>query len=149
MGTGTGMDKRKANLVKVAKFILHRRSTSKPEIAATLGLSMPTVLQNVKDLLEQGVIIESGEYESTGGRKAKALSVNAGLKYAVGIDITGNHISYVMIDLTGELVEKQRIRAVFENSLEYNEKVYQGFIEFVEKSGIETRRILGDRKSVV
>ena len=143
MGTGTGMDKRKANLVKVAKFILHRRSTSKPEIAATRGLSMPTVLQNVKDLLEQGVIIESGEYESTGGRKAKALSVNAGLKYAVGIDITGNHISFVMIDLTGELVEKQRIRAVFENSLEYNEKVYQGFIEFVEKSGIETRRILG------
>lgn len=143
MGTGTGMDKRKANLVKVAKFILHRRSTSKPEIAATLGLSMPTVLQNVKELLDRGIIIESGEYESTGGRKAKALSVNAGLKYAVGIDITANHISYVMIDLTGELVEKERIRAVFENSLEYNEKVHQGFQKFVEKAGIESKRILG------
>ncbi|MEE0202317.1 hypothetical protein [Faecalicatena contorta] len=44
MGTGIGIDKRKANLAKVAKFILHRRSTSKPEIAAMLGLSMPTVL---------------------------------------------------------------------------------------------------------
>ena len=143
MGTGIGIDKRKANLAKVAKFILHRRSTSKPEIAAMLGLSMPTVLQNVKELLERGIIVESGEYESTGGRKAKALSVNAGLKYAAGIDITANHISYVVIDLTGELIEKERIRAVFENSLEYNEKVYQGFLEFVQRAGIEAKRILG------
>lgn len=143
MGTGIGIDKRKANLAKVAKFILHRRSTSKPEIAAMLGLSMPTVLQNVKELLERGIIVESGEYESTGGRKAKALSVNAGLKYAAGIDITANHISYVVIDLTGELVEKERIRAVFENSLEYNEKVHQGFLEFVQRAGIEAKRILG------
>ena len=135
MGTGIGIDKRKANLAKVAKFILHRRSTSKPEIAAMLGLSMPTVLQNVKELLERGIIVESGEYESTGGRKAKALSVNAGLKYAAGIDITANHISYVVIDLTGELIEKERIRAVFENSLEYNEKVHQGFLEFVQRAG--------------
>ncbi|CUP29875.1 ROK family transcriptional regulator [Eubacterium sp. am_0171] len=143
MGTGIGIDKRKANLAKVAKFILHRRSTSKPEIAAMLGLSMPTVLQNVKELLERGIIVESGEYESTGGRKAKALSVNAGLKYAAGIDITANHISYVVIDLTGELIEKERIRAVFENSLEYNEKVHQGFLEFVQRAGIEAKRILG------
>ena len=143
MGTGIGIDKRKANLAKVAKFILHRRSTSKPEIAAMLGLSMPTVLQNVKELLERGIIGESGEYESTGGRKAKALSVNAGLKYAAGIDITANHISYVVIDLTGELIEKERIRAVFENSLEYNEKVHQGFLEFVQRAGIEAKRILG------
>lgn len=142
MGTG-GIDKKKANLVKVAKFILHKSSTSKPEIAATLGLSMPTVLQNVKELLDRKVIVESGEYESTGGRKAKALSVNAELKYAAGIDITANHISYVMINLTGELVDKVRIREVFENTLEYNERVHQHFQEFVEKSGIDPGKILG------
>ena len=97
----------------------------------------------MKELLERGIIVESGEYESTGGRKAKALSVNAGLKYAAGIDITANHISYVVIDLTGELIEKERIRAVFENSVEYTEKVHQGFLEFVQRAGIEAKRILG------
>lgn len=143
MSTGTVVDKKKANLVKVAKFVLHKRVTSKPEIAAVLGLSMPTVLQNVKELLERGVVVESGEYESTGGRKAKALSVNARLKYAVGIDITANHISYVMIDLTGKLVEKKRVREVFENTLDYNEKVHQFFLEFIKQSGIEESRNLG------
>lgn len=143
MGTSGSIDKKKANLVKVAKFILHKRVTSKPEIAGTLGLSMPTVLQNVKELLDRRVIVENGEYESTGGRKAKALSVNAGFKYAAGIDITTNHISYIMMNLTGELVGKIRVREVFENSLEYNETVHQHFKEFVENSGIDPVKILG------
>ena len=143
MKTLSNVDKKRMNLIKVAKFILHQRMTSKPEIAATLGLSMPTVLQNVKELLERGIIVERGEYESTGGRKAKALCVNAGLKYAAGIDITSNHISYVMIDLTGELVDKIRVREKFENSLEYNEAVYRHFREFVKKSGIAEDQILG------
>ncbi|WP_346908262.1 ROK family transcriptional regulator [Faecalicatena orotica] len=147
-GTGdmhkdSGTDKKKANLIRVARFILHRRVTSKPEIAATLGLSMPTVLQNVKELIQRGIIIESGEYESTGGRKAKALSVNAGLKFAAGIDITSNHISYVMIDLTGELTAKVRVREKFENSLEYNETVYRHFREFAGQSGIAHDKLLG------
>lgn len=143
MNKDNSTDKKKANLIRVARFILHRRVTSKPEIAGTLLISMPTVLQNVKELIRRGIIIESGEYESTGGRKAKALSVNAGLKYAAGIDITNNHISYVMIDLTGELTAKIRIREKFENSLEYNEKVYRHFRKFVSQSGIEEDKILG------
>lgn len=143
MSAGTAIDKRKANLVKVAKFILHHRITSKPEIAATLGLSMPTVLQNVKELSDRKIIVENGEYESTGGRKAKALSVNAELKYAVGIDITANHISYVMINLIGDLVSKTRVREVYENSLEYNERVHRHFTEFLGKSQINPEKILG------
>lgn len=143
MGKSSAMDKKKTNLVKVAKFILHKKETSKPEIASTLGLSMPTVLQNVKELHDRGIISESGEYESTGGRKAKAISVTANLKYAVGIDITANHISYVMVNLTGELVEKKRIRQVFENSLDYNETVYQHCLEFLDSTRVDQKRILG------
>ena len=39
-----------------------------------------------------GLIEEKGELESTGGRKAKALSVYENAVMAVGIDITRNHI---------------------------------------------------------
>ena len=34
---------------------------------------MPTVLANVNDLLEKWVLEETGEYASTGGRKAKSI----------------------------------------------------------------------------
>ena len=36
------------NQIKIAKFILKKSETSKQEISSKLGLSMPTVLQNVK-----------------------------------------------------------------------------------------------------
>ena len=63
------------NKSRVAKFILKKEESSKPEIANELGLSMPTVLQIVKELTLSGLIAESGKYESTGGRKASVLSV--------------------------------------------------------------------------
>ena len=66
------------NKRKIAKYIYHHDGASKQEIAQELGLSMPTVLQRVKELIGEGVVTESGEYESTGGRKAKALSIAAG-----------------------------------------------------------------------
>ena len=50
------IEKKKQNKVKIAKFIRYKGHTSKPEIAAELGISMPTVLQNVKELTESGIV---------------------------------------------------------------------------------------------
>ena len=129
------IEKKKQNKVKIAKFIRYKGHTSKPEIAAELGISMPTVLQNVKELTESGIVEEIGEYESTGGRKAKTLSITASWKMAVGLDITLNHISMVMLDLKGTITGKKRIRKNYENSYEY----YRGLADeldcFVEETG--------------
>ena len=69
----SGLEKKFATKSKIVNYIINRESTSKVEISKELNLSMPTVLSNVKDLLEKGIIIENGEYESTGGRKAKSI----------------------------------------------------------------------------
>lgn len=108
-----------------------------------LGISMPTVLQNIKELMEEGVIEEVGEYESTGGRKAKALSFTAGIRQAVGIDITANHISYVLIDVKGNVLARMRIRRGFEHSLSYYEAVRANMDVFLRESGANTETILG------
>ena len=98
------------NQIKIAKFILKKSETSKQEISSKLGLSMPTVLQNVKELIQMGMVTETGKYESTGGRKAAVLSIAEGFQTAVGIDITANHISYVLIDFSGIMLAKKRIK---------------------------------------
>lgn len=51
---------------------------------------MPTVLSNVNELLASGIAVEMGEYESTGGRKAKMISINPAYRYAVGIKLLQN-----------------------------------------------------------
>ena len=56
--------------------------TSKAELAKELNLSMPTVLTNVNELIAKGIIAENGEYESTGGRKAKKYRYQQNLTVA-------------------------------------------------------------------
>ena len=130
------IEKKKLNKVKIAKFIRYKGSTSKPEIAAELGISMPTVLQNVKELTEAGIVGEIGEYESTGGRKAKTLSITAAWKMAVGLDITLNHISRVALDLKGAITGKRRIKKNFENSFDYYQALAEELDCFLESQGM-------------
>ena len=137
------IEKKKLNKVKIAKFIRYKGSTSKPEIAAELGISMPTVLQNVKELTEAGIVGEIGEYESTGGRKAKTISITATWKMAVGLDITLNHISMVALDLKGAITGKRRIKKNFENSFDYYQALAEELDCFLEDMGAAPDKILG------
>lgn len=139
----SGEESRKPNKVRIAKCILAHGEISKAEIAARLDLSMPTVFKNVKELMQLGIITDGNEYQSTGGRKAKGLSIADHILYSGGIDITRNHISYVFIDLKGNLLCRKRIRMPYENSFEYYERLHEGFASFLKESGIKSSKILG------
>ena len=102
----SGLEKKFATKSKIVNYITNRESTSKVEISKELNLSMPTVLSNVKRFYwKKGIIIETGEYESTGGRKAKSIGINPSYRYAMGIVITANHLGMVLVNLKYEIVE--------------------------------------------
>ncbi len=131
------------NKVRIAKFISQKGVTSKAEIAAELGLSMPTTLQNVRELADGGVIQENGAYESTGGRKAKALSISPDVGYAGGLDITANHITLVLVNMKRELVCKERLKLSYENTFAYYEEMGKHLHSFLDRSGAEKEKIVG------
>lgn len=98
---------------KIISYMLNNKETSKVELMKQLNLSMPTVLTNVNELIDKGLVIEVGEYESTGGRKAKSLGINPKYGYALGIDITANHIGMILLNLAGEIERQERKRFKF------------------------------------
>lgn len=136
-------EKKLQNKIRIARHILHRKQISRPELASELRISMPTVLQNVKELMEDGIVEEVGEYESTGGRKAKALSVVSDIKYAAGIDITANHVSYVVINLKGDTVCLKRSRQRYANLPGYYEEVVKGLDCFLDENRVDRQKVLG------
>lgn len=136
-------EKKLQNKTRIARHILHRKQISRPELALELGLSMPTVLLNVKELMESGIVEEVGEYESTGGRKAKALSVVSNIRYAAGIDITANHVSYVVIDLNSDVVCQKRSRLRYENLPGYYEEAVDGLNCFFDENCVDRQKVLG------
>ncbi len=107
MGT-PNMELKRINRNRIFRSILRKGTTSKAEIAYELQISLPTVTQNIAALKAEGLVVESGEYESTGGRRAKMLSCSARARVAVGINVTRNHISAVVMDLFGGLIDSVR-----------------------------------------
>lgn len=143
MQVKTMNEMKRNNKVRIAKYISQRGMTSKAEISSQLNLSMPTTLQNVKELVEAGVVEESGVFESTGGRKAKALSISADVGYTAGMDITANHITFVLVNMRREPVNKKRIRIPYENTYSYYGKMGELLHDFIEESGVSEAKIIG------
>lgn len=127
---------------KILHYMMTRGNTSKAELARELNLSMPTVLSNVKELTDTGIILEVGELASTGGRKARSITIDKNYRYAVGADITANHVCMVLINLKGEVIRQERTRIVFAPTMDYYNQL-SGLIGDFLKDEKEKQKILG------
>lgn len=131
------------NRKSVYRLVYNSEGISKQEIAVRLKLSLPTVSQNLSELKEKGLIEEDGTFESTGGRRAKVIKSINDVKTAIGMDITRNHVSLVMLDLKGKVLYSVRKRIVYEDTDAYYNTVEETVNKFVEMSKIPEDRILG------
>lgn len=122
------------NRIKTARYLLDHGAASRQEIATALSFSMPTVFQNVTDLIELGMIRESGEYGSTGGRKAKALTICGEYRYVIGLEISKNHVRQILMDLSWKVHDVMQVRCSYQNSQEYYRYLGQLVREMLEKN---------------
>jgi len=136
-------ESKRVNKLRIAKYISSKGTTSKSELAQSLNLSMPTVLQNVSELLQSGIVVEDGEYQSTGGRRAKALSIAKGAGYVIGIDISKHHVNLVLVNTRKEMLKFERIRKSYINNFEFYEWIGLKISEFISKTGTDTEKIIG------
>jgi predicted NBD/HSP70 family sugar kinase len=133
---------------RVYQLVYQKGSISKPEIAARLGISLPTAIQNVKTLQQEGLLEEGVILESTGGRKAIAITFRKNAYFALGTEITLNHISIVLINLASEIIEYARIEKTYENTPAYYQDLVRLIGHLVTASGVNPNAILGAGFSV-
>lgn len=139
----TNMEVKKRNRNRVFRYICGHGTVSNPDISYVTQMSLPTVTQITKELVGQGLVEESGEFRSTGGRRAKALSVAANAKQAVGLDITKNHVSMLLSNLTGEILKYVRIYKPYAPGDAYCREVNEELEHFLEERGAGRDKILG------
>ena len=135
-------EKKNITKSKIVNYIINNKITSKAELAQNLSLSMPTVLSNVNELIDRNMVIEIGEYESTGGRKAKRIGINPAYKYAVGVVITANHLGIVLLNMQYEIEKTIWMRLKFSTETSYCLKVAEMVEDFL-KDVEDREKILG------
>ena len=117
---------------------------SKQEIANAVNISLPTLYQNVNELLEAGFIEYCGSQASSGGRPAAQLRVVNNIRYAVGISITMHHLRFVATDLSkAEVAFKSVSHNVSIEDPDYSEFVASQLETFIDENNIVRERLLG------
>ncbi len=139
----SNIDVKKINKTRIFRYIFSKEKTSHQEVANKLDVSVPTVLQNIKELLALGLVRDNGAFSSTGGRKARAISPIADARYSLGLDITANHLGMVMVDLTGRVLKHTRMHYPFSAEEAYFRGLGEILKEFVASCEAPTEKILG------
>lgn len=136
------LDKRK----RIFNYIYDNKIATRPELASSLSISLPTANQYVQDLLDEELVEEIGSVESGVGRRPVALRCNPRSCLSIGISLTPNHIYGVIVDLFGDAIKSERISAVFEDSKEYRDLIAQMVDNLA--SAVQTKKIIGVMISV-
>ncbi len=91
-------------------IILNKIRTEGPISRATIAkqtkLTPPTVSNLVNELIASGLVIESEQGESVGGRKPTMLIIDQTHYHIIGLDIGTKMIRAVLVDLSGSIIEK-------------------------------------------
>ena len=61
----TNIEVKKNNRNRIFRYICKHDRVSNPDIAYALQISLPTVIQNTKELIERRLVEEAGEMQST------------------------------------------------------------------------------------
>lgn len=117
---------------------------SRQSLARELNLSLPTVYQNLSRLMEAGLIRDSGEQQSTGGRKASGLSIVPDARIAVGISVAEEHLLFVAADLLLNEIAYRDISIDTVNYFSAPDGLLAQLLEsFLDDFGIDRKQLLG------
>ncbi len=126
------------------KFIYEaEKPVTKQDISVGLGLSLPTVSQNLSELLEEKKIEYCGTNLSTGGRKPRAIRVVGDAKIAVGISLTAEKISFAAIDLNINEVAYDSVKLHFTEDERFYKKVAELLEKFIDDNRLDRKSMLG------
>ena len=90
----------------VLDLIRSRGEVSRTELADLTGLTATSITRIVRQLLADDLVVETGLGESTGGKRRTLLQLNPGSRHAVGISLNERRITYVLTDLSGQVVAR-------------------------------------------
>jgi predicted NBD/HSP70 family sugar kinase len=143
---GTVRDLRRENRAAVLWSLYLSQSRSRHELSTATGLSPASVTNVIRELIDEGIVIETGLAESDGGRPRAMLGMNPAYGYVIGVDIGETRTRVELFDLT--MTERARAEYPLDRIAEHDIDVVVGQISaglrtVLADSGVGAAEILG------
>ena len=147
MKAQSALSVKEANLKAMTAFIYTQGSATKQMFEHELGLSLPTITQNLRAMEADGLIVKGEMQQSTGGRKAQIYEFAAHSSVAIGVRIQTTRITAIAIDLNGKSVATRQRTLPYRNNDAYYQRmngIINDFAQELAKQG-STGRPAGKR----
>ena len=140
-------DRKKATRNSIYRYLYNCKGfCSRQTLSNELGLSLPTVYQNLAELMDMGLVCAADEKLSTGGRRVEGLQIIPDAHIAVGISvgIDSFRISEVDLHLNELAYKKVSIHGPINNVIEdYGDLIDVEVETFLDEFKIDRNRLLG------
>ncbi|NTW38324.1 MAG: ROK family protein, partial [Cellulomonadaceae bacterium] len=101
---------RRSNRAYVLRYVLLSGTATRQQIGEDCRLSVGSVTNVVNDLLEEGLLEETGSRPSGGGRPIALLSPRAGGAHLIGVDVGEEGVAAELFDLRLQRLDRQFAR---------------------------------------
>lgn len=92
------------------RILFEQGTMTRPELSAASGLSQPTVIAALEELLTAGLVLQLGHDERSLGRPARLYDANASAGTVTAIDIGRVWLRAAIVDLRGKELSRADIR---------------------------------------
>jgi glucokinase-like ROK family protein len=92
---------------EIMRALRRQGRISRSDVTSITGWSKAKASQEIRSLINKGLLVEMGEGASQGGRKPGLLQINTQLGYIVGIDIGAINLQIALADVTGLVVQQR------------------------------------------
>ena len=143
--TDAGADRRRQSRSSVYHYLYETRDfCTRQSLAKALDLSLPTIYQNLTELVDAGLVRYAGQSQSTGGRKASGLAIVPEARVAVGVAITEDRLRFSAADLRLNEIAYHKVTHTARFDMdELGVLVARELEHFLDKYHIERERLLG------
>ena len=140
IATGTRSASMKRQIIN---HYLYEHSSTLPDLAKELKVSVPTVTKFIGEMTEKGYIISYGKQETNEGRPPTLYGLNPKSGYFIGVDLKQSSMNLAVMNFVGEIFEsKMGIPCQLENTPDGLERVCLEILTFIDQLNIEKDRIL-------
>lgn len=133
-----------SNRSLVLRVLNSMGQVSRAELARITGLTKTSITNIIGELIEEGIIYETGTSDSSSGRKPILLNLSKNALYAVGVYISRDFTYCNMVNLKGEIIRESRQTLEWiQNEQTFLSVIFDSVNEVLAESNIHKDKILG------
>jgi predicted NBD/HSP70 family sugar kinase len=117
---------------------------SRTELVDRSGLTGASITRIVRQLLDEGLVAETGLGESTGGKRRTLIQLNSSARIAVGISLDYDQIRYSVINLGGQVIAERSAKGTGAKApYEVTQRIAVETAALLEAAGIDGSQVIG------